>query len=77
MLKLNNMPRFDSVASFSIIPSFNEVDIDQQLANQENFKYYSTHEFYANTEIQNYVKISLSQIFIVILEGFPQIIPVT
>lgn len=54
MLKLDNLPRFDIVTSFSRIPSLNEVDIDQQLPNQVNFKYYSTHEFHVNTEFQNH-----------------------
>jgi hypothetical protein len=50
---LNSLPHLDILTSNSNMPSLSDIDMDQQIPFNTNFKYYSPHDFHSDADINN------------------------
>ena len=64
---LNSLPHLDILTSNSNIPGLSDIDMDQQIPFNTNFKYYSPHDFHSDADINIYLLQIISLSFIVIL----------
>ena len=50
-LKLGSLPRLEVLSSIRRIPNLSDLDVDEHLPLQSNFKYYTTHDFHSSKEL--------------------------
>ena len=50
---LNSLPHLDILTYNSNIPSLSDIDMNQQIHFNTNFKYYSPHDFHSDADINN------------------------
>lgn len=54
-ISFNPLPHFEILASNSNIPGLSDIDMDQQVPINANFKYYTPHDFHSDADINSLI----------------------